>query len=250
LEIVNGGQIGIGEFRVGCGGATAMGPFGCVNQSGGIVKLADNLLIGRYGTSDKNPNEGKGHYTISGGTLTYDATNRKGGLYIAGTDGSGPLEGTFTVVGNAAKTNFKKLSVTSNGATGNIGTVEFKIGQAGVSPIRVSDTISLDELGESTTTKLIISAIGEPPKADILLIENQSSNPISGTFDTVNGSPATEGANVALDFGGNTYNYKLTYKGGTGGNSIMLRYSPGATAPAAEKSAAPSPPAPPAPAAP
>ena len=250
LEIVTGGQIGIGEFRVGCGGATASGPVGCVNQTGGTVKLANNLLIGRYGTSSTNPNEGKGFYTISGGTITCDAANTKGGLYIGASSGE-PTEGTFTVAGNSANISFKKLYIANN--TGSVGTVAFKIGPAGVNPIRVSDNISIDEAAAASTAKLIVSAIGEPPKAekaDILLIENQGSGPVNGVFDTVNGIPAPEGAGVILSFGGNNYNYNLTYKGGIGNNDIMLRYVPAPAAPAAVTPAATEPPAPPAPAAP
>jgi hypothetical protein len=36
---------------------------------------------------------------------------------------------------------------------------------------------------------------------------------VIGTFDTVNGNPAPEGASMVLSFGGNNYNYTLTYKG-------------------------------------
>lgn len=234
LEIAPGGILGIGEFRVGCGGSTTGGPYGRVNQTGGTVNLSDNLVVGRYGTSEKNPNEGKGFYTISGGTITYNPTNDNAGLYIAGIGGRGPTEGTFTIAGSAANINLKRLCVASNGSIGCKGTLEFKIGPTGVSPIRVSDGISIDLANADVTARLIVSAIGEPPKADILLIENQGSSPVNGTFDTVNGNPAPEGTGVVLNFGGNNYNYTLTYKGGTGNNDIMLHYVPQpATAPAA-----------------
>ena len=242
LEITAGGQIGIGEFRVGAGGSTASGPIGCVNQTGGTVKLGEDLLVGRYGTSSKNPNEGKGIYTISGGTITCDAANTKAGLYIGGAGSAGQSEGIFTVIGSTANINFKKLNIGSDGAhTGCSGTVEFKIGSSGISPIRVSNGINIDPSNENST-KLIVSATAESPKADVLLIENQGNEPVNGTFDTVNGNPAPEGASVVLSFGGNNYGYNLTYKGGAGNNDIMLRYVPQpATAPA---------PVPPVPAAP
>jgi hypothetical protein len=222
LEIVNGGVLGIGEFRVGAGGSNANGPCGCVNQTGGTVNLSNNLILGRYGTSSNNPNEAKGFYTISGGSITCNPTNTKGGLYIAGNSSAGATEGTFTVAGNAANINFKKLYVTSSGAGGAKGTVEFKIGSSGVSPIRVSESVSIGLVGANATARLLVSATAEPPKANILLIDNQGSMPITGTFNTVNGNPATEGAAVVLSFGGNNYNYSLTYKGGAGGNDVML----------------------------
>ncbi|MGA2914783.1 MAG: hypothetical protein ABSE89_02020 [Sedimentisphaerales bacterium] len=233
LEIVNGGTLSIGEFRVGCGGSSSSGPIGCVNQTGGTLNLADNLLIGRFGTSDKNPNAGKGFYTISGGTIAYLPTNAKATLYVGGA-GSGATEGTFTIVGSTANISFKKLYIGSDGSnTGCTGTVEFRIGSAGVSPIRIADNISIDLAGAASTAKLVVSAAAEPPKTNILLIENQGSGAVNGVFDTVNGNPAAEGAGVVLNWAGINYNYTLTYKGGQGGNDIMLFYSPApAVAPA------------------
>lgn len=240
LEIIDGGQIGIGEFRVGCGGSTKGGPLGCVNQKGGTVKLGDNLVIGRYGTSGSNPNEGKGFYTISGGTIICDPANTKAGLYIGGFKGAGPTEGTFTVVGNTADISVKKLSIASDGTGGCKGTLEFKVGPAGVSPIKVSDSVSIDLAGADANAMLAVSATGEPPKTDILLVDNQGKGPVTGIFDTVNGNPAAEGASVVLSFGGNNYGYTLTYKGGAGANDIVLRYAlQPAAAPAVEKPAAP-----------
>jgi hypothetical protein len=221
------------------------GGVGCINQTGGTLNLADNLLVGRYGTSEKNPNYGKGFYTISGGTIACLATNAKATLYIAGAGGEGASDGTFTIVGNAANISFKQLYIGSNGTnTGCTGILEYKIGSSGVSPIRVSDSVSIDPMGTSSTAKLIVSVTAEPPKGNILLIENQGSTPVSGTFDTVNGNPAAEGAAVAVSFGGKNYNYTLTYKGGAGSNDVMLISS---SAPAAAPAAAPN--TPPAPAA-
>lgn len=244
LEIVNGGVLSIGDVRVGAGGISAQGGIGWINQTGGTLNLAENLSVGRYGTSEKNPNYGKGFYTISGGTIACLATNAKATLYIAGAGGSGASEGTFTIVGNAASINFKKLYIGSDGSnTGCTGTLEYKIGSSGVSPIRVSNSVFIDPLGTSSTAKLIVSATAEPPKGNVLLIENQGSTPVSGTFDTVNGNPAAEGASVAVSSGGKNYNYTLTYKGGAGNNDVMLLSS---SAPAA----APAPAAPNTPAAP
>jgi hypothetical protein len=217
------------------------GGIGHVNQTGGTVNLADNLMVGRYGTSTTNPNNGKGFYTISGGTITCLSTNTKGCLYVGGAGGMGPSEGTFTIAGNAANVSFKKLYVGSDGVnTSATGTLEFKIGSTGVSPIRLSDEINIDAKGAASTAKLIVSATAEPPKANILLAENQGSGLVNGIFDTVNGNPAPEGAPVVLSFGGNNYNYTLTYKGGSGNNDIILLY-----APAPATTAAPAAPAPP-----
>lgn len=244
LDIVNGGVLSIGDVRVGAGGTSAQGGIGRINQTGGTLNLADNLLVGCYGTSQKNPNYGKGLYTISGGTIACLAENAKATLYIAGGGAEGASDGTFTIVGNAANISFKQLYIGSDGSnTGCTGTLEYKIGSSGVSPIRVSNSVSIDPLGTSSTAKLIVSATAEPPKGNILLIENQGSTPVSGIFDTVNGNPATEGASVVISSGGKNYNYTLTYKGGAGNNDVILFAS---SAPAA----APAPAAPNTPAAP
>ena len=224
LEIVGGGYIGMGEFRVGSGGSTGGGTIGRVSQMGGTLNLNDNLMIGRYGTSGSNPNNGIGYYAISGGIIQCASTNTKGNLYIAGTGANGPSEGTFTVIGNAASITLRQLYVGSNGTyTGGKGTLEFQIGTGGVSPIQLTsaDSIILDAKGADSTAALVLSLIGAPPAGSIMLVENTSTGAVSGLFDSLNGGSAAEGAAVALTYGANTYNYTLTYVGGTG-NDIML----------------------------
>jgi hypothetical protein len=234
LEIVKGGNLGIGEFRVGAGGSAKTGTMGCVNQTGGTLSLAKDLLIGRASTSQNNPNDGKGFYTISGGTIECTADNSSGGLYVGGNGtGDAPSEGTFTVAGSEGKIKVKKLCVGNDGKKKQgSGKLEFKIDAKGVSPIQTGN-IYLDLSGATITTKLIVIAIAGPPKADILLVDNQGSGPVSGAFDTVNDKSAGEGADVVLSFDGVDYNYSLTYKGGASGNSIMLKFKtsgPGAAA--------------------
>jgi hypothetical protein len=227
LEIVKGGYLGIGEFRVGAGGTAKTGTIGCVNQTGGTLSLSDDLKIGRASTSENNPNNGKGFYTISGGTIRPSATAPRASLLVGG-NGSGetPSEGTFTVVGKGASISVKKLYVGNDGYKGaGVGTLEFQLDANGASPIQVEGNIYLDQGGEATTTKLVVSAIGAPPKADILLAENQGNGTVNGIFDTVNGNPAAEGAEVVVNCAAGKYYYKLTYTGGTGGNDIMLQFA-------------------------
>ena len=230
LEIVAGGRLGIGDFRVGAGGSSNTGAIAYANQTGGTVELATDLIIGYRSISSANPNNGKGYYTISGGTITYAPTNISACLYIAGTGGAnGPSEGTFTVVGSAANISIRKLYVGSDGTKkGGSGTLEFKIDSTGVSPIRLSDasSIILDNKGADSTAKLVVSLTAAPPAGDILLVENAGEGAVSGTFDTVNGNPAPEGASVVLNTGGVDYKYTLTYKGGAGNNDIILLRAP------------------------
>jgi hypothetical protein len=248
LEIAKGTNLGILEFRVGGGGAAATGGFGCVVQTGGTLNINGKLLIGRFGSSSNNPNDAKGFYTISGGTITYPATSD--GFLCLGAYGAS--EGTLTIVGKAASISVKKLSVGGDGKKqSGTGTLGFKVDANGVSPIKVADGVSIDTAGQATTAKLAVSAIGAPPKADILLIDNLGNAQIAGIFDTVNEKAAIEGAEVVLNAAGNNYFYKLTYKGGSN-NDLMLKFdhvAPGAApaAPAAVKPAAPAAPAAPAP---
>jgi hypothetical protein len=225
LEIVNGGYIGMGEIRVGSGGSTAGGTIGRVSQTGGVLNLNDNLMIGRFGTSGSNPNNGIGYYTISGGTIQYAAANTKGNLYIAGAGASGASEGTFTVSGIDPNIILRKLYVGSDGTnTGGKGTIEFQIDANGVSPIRLTEpnSIILDAKGADSTANLLVSLKDAPPVGDILLVENTSTGAVNGIFDTVNGEPAPEGTPVVMTCTKGEYYYHLTYAGGNNGNDIVL----------------------------
>jgi hypothetical protein len=152
---------------------------------------------------------------------------------VSGTAGVNGAEGTFTVVGNASSITMRKLYVAAQTTTRyGTGTLKFKIGSAGVSPIRLTDadSVILDQAGADSTAKLLVSLTAAPPSGNITLVENQSTGDVTGTFDTVNGNPAPEGASVVLSFGGNNYNYTLTYKGIAGidniANDIVLTPQP------------------------
>lgn len=225
LEIANGGFLGIGEARIGSGGSASTGAIGSLVQTGGTLILSNKLFLGRYGTSNTNPNEGKGYFTISGGTLAYSqAVPDAGAMYIGASGSGGVSEGIFTIVGKQAKINLRKLYIGGDGkkSVGN-GTVEFKLQADGVSPIKVAEGVSLDLGGEQSKAVLNISADAAAPKADILLVDNTASNPITGIFDTVNGIAAAEGAQVAVKTNSGISNYILTYKGGNG-NDISLKF--------------------------
>jgi hypothetical protein len=249
LEIVDGGQLGIGELRVGAGGSAKTGTIGCVVQTGGTLIMNDDIKLGRSSTSADNPNDGKGYYTISGGTLK-PADNASRASLLVGGNGSGetPSEGTFIIIGKKASISVKKLCVGNDGYKGaGSGTLEFRLDADGISPIQSAGDVFLDQGQDATTTKLIINAVAAPPKADVVLVDNQSSGQVTGMFDTVNDSPAAEGAGVVVSFANDKYYYKLTYTGGEGGNDIMLMFdrheaaAPAAEAPAAESPAAESP---------
>jgi len=241
LEITNGGNLGIGETRVGSGGSASSGAIGCLIQTGGTLTLSNKLFIGRYGTSTTNPNEGKGFYTISGGTLTYLATSTEGGLYVGAAGSGGVSEGTFTIAGKQPKINLKKIYIGGDGkkCAGN-GIIEFELDVNGVSPAKITDGVYLDMFGEQSKAMLTVNADASAPKTDIMLIETEGGSPVNGVFDTANGNPAPEGAEVVLKAADGSYSYKLTYTGGSG-NDIMLKFvkfTPAANSAAAEPNTA------------
>jgi len=224
LEIVNGGSVGMGEIRVGSGGSSANGGFGGLFQTGGTLTLNHKLYIGRFGTSSTNPNEGKGFYTISGGTLTYAAANSEGGLYVGAAGSDGPAEGTFTVAGKGGKINVRKLYVGSDGKNAKgTGTLEFELEPDGVSAINVAEAVLLDASADESKAILVVNADMSAPKTDIVLINIEGANSATGVFDTINGAAAAEGCDVLLKADDGDYNYKLTYNGGSG-NDIALKF--------------------------
>lgn len=211
MNIVSGGYLeGPGWFRVG----TSEG-VGTVNQTGGTLKLKKGKDTDKLGLGDQSA--GVGYYTISGGTLTYDDTVSTEGQILVGARGG---TGTFTVQGADPIIQMGKLYVGGDNSASK-GTLEFQIGSAGVSAIQVAKSVTLDVGGATSTAALVLSLIGAPPAGSILLVDNQGTAAVGGLFDSLNGGSAAEGAAVALTYGANTYNYTLTYVGGTG-NDIML----------------------------
>jgi len=205
LIITNGGDLaGVSWMRVG----TAEGP-GYLVQTGGAIRLKRGGDNSKFCVGDANGSRGS-TYTMSGGTLTY--IDGDGGLWLGSRGG----EGKFTVVGTGPKIQMKKLGVGGEATKAAAGTLEFRIGSNGVSPVEISGSIYIDPAGAGSTANLLVSAAAAPPKADIILIKNTSGGNVMGTFDTVqdaNGTRAgTEGAPVILSYGGADYHYRLTYK--------------------------------------
>jgi hypothetical protein len=203
-------MLGGGWVRVGVSG------IGNAIQTGGLVRIANDKL----GIGDKVG--GVGHYTMLGGTLTFDGT--RGDLAPGSRDGVG----TFTVVGTAPVIEMGNLIVSERGSAS--GTVEFKIDANGVSPINLTGQAKIDIPGDPTTSALIVSATDAPPMRDIVLVNTTSDNAVVGVFDTINGKPAPEGAEVTISGGGFSCTYALTYVGGTG-NDVVLVFKSAATRP-------------------
>jgi hypothetical protein len=205
LIIEEGAELlGAGWARVGAGSA------GYVQQTGGLVRIDnDRLGIGDSSGSD-------GHYTISGGTITY--AGDRGDLIVGARGGTG----FFTVVGPSPAIQMGKLIV--GDAAGASGTVEFRLTPEGVSPIVLTDSATIDALGDETVSDLVISSAGGAPQADVLLVDLPDGVVAETGFDTVNGVPAVEGAAVIVPDRVTTYTYTLSYAGGAAGNDIVLQF--------------------------
>jgi len=218
LNIVDGGSLlGASWLRVGTADGHAK-----LNQTGGVIRLKRSSDNSKLHIGDAGGSQGS-TYTMSGGTLTY--LDGDGSLW-AGYRGG---EGKFTVVGTGPKILMRKLYVGGDMAPkAGAGTIEFKIGPNGISPIQISNSVHIDRDGEGSKASLLVSTTAIPPKADIVLIEDTSGGRVEGVFETVNGNPAPEGAPVVLSYSGTDYHYKLTYKHDAGGdgnkNDVALIY--------------------------
>jgi len=215
LIIEEGAELlGAGWMRAGASNA------GYVQQIGGLVCLQDGKDSAKLGVGDSGGSDG--YYTISGGTLTY-AEGSLGDLLVGARAGTG----TLTIIGTGPTILMNSMTVGDR--AGASGTVEFQVAVDGVSPISIGSA-SIDELGDETTSALLVSAIDAPPKADIMLVDIIGEGSVNGLFDTVNGNPAPEGAEVVLASNGLKNTYTLTYIGGTG-NDIVLVYQSSVTLP-------------------
>jgi hypothetical protein len=224
LEIADGAALrGISWIRVG----TSEGP-GFVKQTGGLVCLKGGKDNSKLTIGYENGSQGS-KYVISGGTITFFDADA---YLIIGYRGG---EGTLTVVGTGPKIEMRKLYVGGDLVEkAGAGNLEFRIASDGVSPLRLSESIHIDREGGASTANLIVNAVAEPPKADIVLIEDKGYSGIEGTFDTLTDArstgPAAEGATVVLKYGDTECNYKLTYRydaaGDGNANDVGLVYTP------------------------
>lgn len=221
---------GMGEFRVGAAQGSDKGGWGEVYQTGGTLSVSD-LFLSRN-KAQTGGTTGRGLYVISGGTLQVrsGASASAGRIFVGSyAETSGPAGvGKLVIDGDDATINMNHLYVGSNTRTENTtgagdGTLEFKLTAAGkVSKITVVDT-RLDQVADSLT-KLLVTVTSAPTDEVILLIENTGANAVLGTFDTINGIAAAEGATVNLAGSNYTLTYLYDAVSGTvgAGNDIAL----------------------------
>jgi hypothetical protein len=151
---------------------------------------------------------------VAGGRLT--------GLSLTIGEGLGS-HSTVAIVGSTAESvsalEFVTLHAEADpGGTPGVATLSFTVDEHGVTPISISSRfqglyIKHDETG---TCRLQVNLSAVPPRDDITLIESRAPN--RGEF-----SDLPEGSQITADFGGHTYTWKLTYKGGSSGHDVVLR---------------------------
>ena len=211
LVIQDGGELlGAGWMRAGSGDT------GSIQQTGGLVQLQNGKDSATLGIGDSSGSNGS--YTISGGTLTY--TGEGGTLLVGARGGNGKL----TIIGAAPVILMNTMTVADR--AGAVGILEFQLAAEGVGPVTLLGGASIDPLGDETRADLIIQADTGTAKSDVLLIDLPDDVFAEGSFDTVNGEPAEEGATVVVkNQVGDIYTYTLTYLGGEAGNDVMLLFS-------------------------
>jgi hypothetical protein len=196
FNIENGGCIDCGWARFG---------WSTVNMTGnGMLRLNnDSLLIG-YPIYEAGPCV----WTMSDTsaiTISEDTDNKE--FLCISQDNA---VGTLKLVGSGVTVNCKQLRLGYARYPGFAphATLEYVMDAGGVSTIHVDYKLHLSE--GYATSHLMVSAKEPLPRKALVLIENKGKAKIlgDGTFDTLNGGPATEGTPVSL--GGN--HYTLTYQ--------------------------------------
>ncbi|MBN1788013.1 MAG: hypothetical protein JW806_06420 [Sedimentisphaerales bacterium] len=227
MNIVDGADLkGFGWIRIGEQTGTP-GQVGFLNQSGGRVLLRNMKEGGKLGIGDGYGIAPGSTYTMTGGILTYDVNDHAcdGQLILGSRDGNGK----FVVVGDDPVIHMKNLYIAGDNSGGTpynygTGTLEFIIGETGVSHIELNGTAYIDQ-GTDTIANLIVTLMATPQIGeDILLID--AANTIVGTFDSINDSSAEEGASVVLNYGDAQYLYAMTYTGGDDNKDVVLRWIP------------------------
>jgi hypothetical protein len=210
LNVVSGGALSSGyEFQVG----DSTGYKGRVTQTGGAINLANSASSTKLEVGYK---AGIGYYTISGGSITGDATWSQ--LLVGAAGGNGGT-GTFTVDGTGGSISVSKLYIGASTATAQYtgtGNLAFDI-DGGVSAINAG-SVYIDPTGiAAAVANLYVTKTGALPTGNIILINNTGTSGVTGAFDNI-----AWGSTITL--GGIDYTLTKTYIGGLDGlaNDVAL----------------------------
>lgn len=211
FNIETGGRIGMAWTRIGYGGPAEV----TMSGNGTFVLNNDDLYIGEI--------DGSAVWTMSdtSSIMLADPSRDDDNLYI-GKDGNGLLR----LIGSGISIRASRLDMgwIRTAGTAPSATIEYVMDGGGAARVVVQRIYRLGEPG--STTHLVLSATSPLPKRDIVLIEATGGFPTGGkgTFDLLNGGPATEGTTLRL--GGNRYALTYTYdaNGDKRNNDIALVY--------------------------
>jgi hypothetical protein len=223
-----------GDLRVG----TRSGDRASVSIDGGAVVLVqDSLFVGEDtgGSGELDLNSGALHSVMDVFVGAATASTRRandavlrirGGSFLGRTLSIGFGYGSHALVaveGSAASAvhvlDYVDLEAAPDpaGRPGSA-TLSFAIDSRGVTPITIQSHVGGLRIGAAApaTCRLEILLRAVPPREDITLVSTRART--SGIFD---GLP--EGSRISAEFEGRAYSWELTYRGGPGGNDLVLR---------------------------
>lgn len=206
-------------------------------EGGALILMQDSLRIGEY-------SGGEGEFVLRSGAMhcvmdvfvgaasavpgraTKGTLRIEGGSFLGRTLTVGVglgAESLLAVVGSKASAihvldYFYLEGLTDpKGVAGN-SMLSFTLDEQGVTPVTIESPrdglrIVKDSRGHC---RLQIGLSGVPPREDVTLVAGHV--PIKGTFDDL-----PEGSEISATYGGQTYRWQLTYRGGKGGHDLVLR---------------------------
>ncbi|TLD72449.1 PEP-CTERM sorting domain-containing protein [Phragmitibacter flavus] len=178
-------------------GTNPLNTTGTINMNGG--ELRTQSIARGAGIAAFNFNSGLLKVTQFGDTTRNFNLNNTGTGTLAHGLGAGTTIGTTTVYGNYTQ--------------GDLATLSFDLSlDSGADTMFVFGDVSLDG---TLALNTFGSSVG--PLNTFTLIHNEGTNAITGTFNGF-----AEGHVFALDFGGVTSNYTLSYFGGASGRDVVL----------------------------
>ena len=224
---VSGGSFIAGSLSMADNAAGATSVTSNLNVSGsGAVTVTGNLTAGsKSGTATTVA----ANINISSGTLTVGG-NLSEGTAPAGVTSTITLSGTGTLDmthGNIAVDTF----TFTGGTLKNV--ASFSAGTSGGLNVQNASVLAYDLDGAFTSTTLtgtltlglntnlqLALANGFVPSGDLLLVDNDLSDSISGTFATINGGTFGLGNTFTLTNNTGSYDFTLNYFGGTGNDLV------------------------------
>ncbi len=183
----------------------------------------------------------EGPTTVNEGTLEFDGTGLNGGVNV---NAGGTLTGTGTINGivtaNAISATDALAGIVAPGptfggatglVTGILGTGLANIGN-GIFTVQINGTVAgtqYDQMSSfgvnvtgGTLNITLPSSFVPPVGAQYILINNTSSDPVTGIFSNFQNAAVTGGLVQGSILTINGYQFTLSYTGGTNGNSVVL----------------------------